>query len=103
MQTTNKAGHKRNVIIGSLLLLMSVICIIMTIIFVYVSNQANERIDGIRADYQKVAERRDKKVSQLAKQVEQMQKQKQLSQIPDQTANKTADKVNQVVKEDEAK
>lgn len=101
MHTTNKAGHKRNVIIGSLLLLMSVICIIMTIIFVYVSNQANERIDGIRADYQKVAERRDKKVSQLAKQVEQMQK--QLSQIPDQTANKTADKVNQVVKEDEAK
>lgn len=101
MQTTNKAGHKRNVIIGALLLLMSVICIIMTIIFVYVSNQANERIDGIRADYQKVAERRDKKVSQLAKQVEQMQK--QLSQIPDQTASKTADKVNQVVKEDEAK
>lgn len=101
MQTTNKSGHKRNVIIGSLLLLMSVICIIMTIIFVYVSNQANERIDGIRSDYQKVAERRDKKVSQLAKQVEQMQK--QLSQIPDQTANKTADKVNQVVKEDEPK
>lgn len=101
MQITNKAGHKRNVIIGSLLALMSVICIIMTIIYIYVSNQANERIDGIRADYQKVAERRDKKVSQLAKQVEQMQK--QLSQIPDQTANKTADKVNQVVKEDEAK
>lgn len=38
MQTTNKAGHKRNVIIGSLLALMSVICIIMTIIFIYVSN-----------------------------------------------------------------
>ncbi|WP_432372318.1 hypothetical protein ACRPHP_16570 [Pantoea allii] len=102
MQTTNnKTGHKRNVIIGSLLLLMSVLCIIMTIIFVFVSNKANERIDGIRADYQKVAERRDRKVSQLADQVQQLQK--QISQIPDKTADKTADKVNQVVKEDEAK
>ena len=102
MQTANsKANHKRNVILGSLMLLLCVMCIIMTIIFVFVSNRANERIDGIRADYQKVAERRDKKVSQLAKQVDEMRK--QLNQIPDQTANKTADKVNQVVKEDEAK
>ena len=102
MQTTNtKASHKRNIILGSLMLLLCVMCIIMTIIFVFVSNRANERIDGIRADYQKIAERRDKKVSQLSGQVEQIQK--QLSQIPDQTANKTADKVNQVVKEDEAK
>lgn len=94
-------SHKRNIIYGSLLLVLSLLCIIMTIIFVYVSNDANHRIESIREDYRKVAERRDAKVASLANQVASLQQ--QMSSLPDRTANKTAAQVKQVVKEDEAK
>lgn len=93
--------HKRNIIWGVCLLVMCALCIFMTIIFVYVSNDANQRIDGIRRDYQKIAERRDAKVAKIAGQVDELQK--KLDAIPDRTATKTADKVKQVVKEDEVK
>lgn len=99
--SNEKQKHKRNIILGSLMLLLSVLCIVMTIIFVYVNNDANERIDGIRKDYQKIAERRDAKVAKIAGQVEDLQK--KLDAIPDRTATKTADKVKQVVTEDEKK
>lgn len=97
----DRIKHKRNIIIGSLMLLMSVLCIVMTIMFIYVNNNANARIDGIREDYRKVADRRDAKVTRLTKQVAELQA--QMATLPDKTASKTADKVNQVVKEDESK
>ena len=93
--------QKRNIVIGSVLLASSLICIILTVIFIYVSSQANKQIESIREDYRKVADRRDSKVMKLAGQVEDLQK--KLDAIPDRTATKTADKVKQVVKEDEAK
>lgn len=96
-----KKKHKRNIVLGSLMLLSSVVCIFMTIMFIYVNNSANERIDDIRKDYQKVADRRDAKVAKLAKKVEDLQG--QIATLPDKTADKTASKVNQVVKEDESK
>lgn len=99
--TNDKQKHKRNIILGTMMLVLSAICIFMTIIFVYVSNDANQRIDDIRKDYQKVAERRDAKVARIAGQVEDLQK--KVDGIPDRTATKTADKVKQVVKEDETK
>lgn len=93
--------HRRNIILGSFLLVSCVLCIVMTIIFAYVSSQANKRIDEIRADYSKIAARRDSKVAELSRQVGDMQK--KLDSLPDRTANKTADKVKQAVIEDEQK
>ncbi|PNK64559.1 hypothetical protein A6J33_018105 [Pantoea sp. FDAARGOS_194] len=99
--TTETKNHKRSLIIGGVLTLMTLICIAMTCLFVYVTNDANRQIESIREDYRKVADRRDAKVSKLAGQVEDLQK--KLDAIPDRTATKTADKVKQVVKEDEDK
>lgn len=100
---TNSANqnHKRSLIVGGVLTLMTLICVAMTCMFVYVTNDANNRIEDIRNDYRKVAERRDAKVASLANQVASLQQ--QVSSIPDRTANKTAAQVKQVVKEDEAK
>lgn len=99
--TTETKNHKRSLIIGGALTLMTLICIAMTCLFIYVSNDANRQIESIREDYRKVADRRDAKVLKLAGQVQDLQK--KLDAIPDRTATKTADKVKQVVKEDEAK
>lgn len=99
--TTENKNHKRSLIIGGVLTLMTLICIAMTCLFVYVSNDANRQIESIREDYRKVADRRDSKVMKLTGQVEDLQK--KLDAIPDRTATKTADKVKQVVKEDEDK
>lgn len=96
-----KPNHKRSLIIGGVLTVLTLICIAMTCMFVYVSNDANQKIDFIRDDYRKVADRRDLKVASLAEQVGELQK--KVDNIPDRTANKTADKVKQVVKEDESK
>ncbi|WP_439212509.1 hypothetical protein [Duffyella gerundensis] len=100
---TNNANqnHKRSLIVGGVLTLMTLICVAMTCMFVYVTNDANNRIEDIRNDYRKVAERRDAKVASLANQVASLQQ--QMSSLPDRTANKTAAQVKQVVKEDEAK
>lgn len=99
MVTVNneKHKHKRNIILGSLMLLLSVLCIVMTIMFIYVNNSANQRIEEIRIDYRKVADRRDAKVSKLTTQVKDLQN--KVDALPDRTASK----VNQVVKEDEKK
>ncbi|PLR52406.1 hypothetical protein CYR52_07560 [Chimaeribacter arupi] len=89
------------VTLGYWLLGACLFSILMTIIFVYVSNDANRRVEDIRKDYGEVASRRDEKVEQLSNQVADLQK--KLDSLPDRTANKTADKVKQVVKEDEGK
>ncbi|WP_241522088.1 hypothetical protein [Chimaeribacter californicus] len=73
----------------------------MTIIFAYLNSKTNERVEAIRQYYSITAERRDEKVEQLSNQVADLQK--KLDSLPDRTANKTADKVKQVVKEDEGK
>lgn len=101
MTSTNKQNHKRSLIAGGVLTFMTLICVAMTCLFVYVTNEANHRIEEVRDDYRKVAERRDAKVASLANQVAELQK--QVSSLPDRTANKTAAQVKQVVKEDEAK
>lgn len=96
---SNKTNHKRSLIIGGALTVMTLICIVMTCIFIYVSSQANDRVDAIRADYSVKASERDSRFDKLAGQVADIQK--KLDSLPDRTANKTADKVKQVVKEDE--
>lgn len=91
--------HKRNLIIGGLMLGCSLICVLMTILFLYVSNAANQRVEGIRRDYRVMAERREAKVDQLSVQVGALQN--KLDAIPERTASKTVDQVKQVVKEGE--
>lgn len=98
---SDKPTPRRMVTLGYWLLGACLFSILMTIIFVYVSNDANRRVEDIRKDYGEVASRRDEKVEQLSNQVADLQK--KLDSLPDRTANKTADKVKQVVKEDEGK
>ena len=101
--TSNEArpkSYKRSLILGCLFLICSLLCILMTIIFLYVSNEANRRIASIRQEYSFVADRREAKVDALANQVFKLQK--KLDALPDRTANKTVDKVKEVVKGEEA-
>lgn len=101
--TSNEArpkSYKRSLILGCLFLICSLLCILMTIIFLYVSNEANRRIASIRQEYRFVADRREAKVDALADQVFKLQK--KLDALPDRTASKTVDKVKEVVKGEEA-
>ncbi|MDL4914037.1 MAG: hypothetical protein QRY16_09685 [Enterobacterales bacterium endosymbiont of Blomia tropicalis] len=93
-------ADRRKLLLGGLLLGLSMICVIMTIMFLYVSHAANQRVNQIRQDYREVAERRDAQVEQLSVQVSNLQH--KLDLLPDRTASKTADKLKQVVKEDES-
>lgn len=92
-------NHKRHLILGSLLMGLCLICILMTIMFLYVSNTANQRVEEIRLDYRNIADRRDAKVDQLSSEVAALQH--KLDALPDRTASKTADVVKQAVKQDE--
>ncbi|WP_312058537.1 hypothetical protein [Pantoea septica] len=87
--------HKRKVMIGVLMLGMSLVCIVMTILFLYVSSTANRRVDDIRREARESAARREAKVDELSKQVSVLQK--KLDTLPDQTV----DKVKRVVIQDE--
>ena len=88
-------SHKRKVMIGVLMLGMSLVCIVMTILFLYVSSTANRRVDDIRREARESAARREAKVDELSKQVSVLQK--KLDTLPDQTV----DKVKRVVIQDE--
>lgn len=88
-------SHKRKVMIGVLMLGMSLVCIVMTILFLYVSSTANRRVDDIRREDRESAARREAKVDELSKQVSVLQK--KLDTLPDQTV----DKVKRVVIQDE--
>lgn len=101
MTNTKQVAQKRGIYLGVLMLALSMVCVAMTIIFVYVSEKSNQRVEEIRQDYRAVANRRDKKVDVLSGQVSALQQ--KLNVLPDQTADKTADKVKQVVAEDDKK
>ncbi|EOI3465062.1 hypothetical protein ACMSW1_002539 [Cronobacter dublinensis] len=101
MTNSINASHKKSLIIGAALTTMAFICIAMTCMFIYVSNEANKQIDGIRSDYRTIADRRDAKVARLSEQVADLKM--RMDSLPDRTASKTADKVKQVVQEDEGK
>ena len=92
-------SYRRKVILGCILLSCSMICILMTIIFLYVSNTANKRVEEIRADYRVIAARRDDRVDLLTNQVAALQH--KLDVIPDRVADKTITKVKEVVIEKE--
>ena len=103
MSTINRLkapmSYQRKVILGCILLSCSMICILMTIIFLYVSNTANKRVEEIRADYRVIAARRDDRVDLLTSQVAALQH--KLDVIPERVADKTITKVKEVVIEKE--
>lgn len=86
--------HKRKVFFGVLMLGMSMVCVVMTILFLYVSSTANRRVEEIRRISIEAADRREAKVDQLAQQVSMLQH--KLEAIPNRTAEETADKIKQV-------
>nr|WP_031375084.1 hypothetical protein [Pantoea sp. 3.5.1]KKD32960.1 hypothetical protein EP46_03285 [Pantoea sp. 3.5.1] len=90
---------KRKIILGGVMLGCSMICVLMTILFLYVNNAANKRVEEIRKDYRNVAAKRDARVDLLTNQVSALQH--KLDAIPDRTAIKTVDKVKEVVIESE--
>ncbi|OQP33950.1 hypothetical protein [Pantoea latae] len=92
--------HKRKLMLGVLMLGMSMLCVVMTILFLYVSSTANRRVEEIRRESRESAARRELKVDQLSKQVTVLQH--KLDALPDQTADQTADKVKRVVIQDES-
>lgn len=94
-------NFRRNIILGCILLIAAVFCVVMTVIFAYVSNQANQQLDSIRKDYREAAMRREAKVDAVSEQVKQLQH--KLDVLPNRTADMTADKVKSVVKEENAR
>jgi len=86
--------------LGVLMLGMSMLCVVMTILFLYVSSTANRRVEEIRRESRESAARRELKVDQLSKQVTVLQH--KLDALPDQTADQTVDKVKRVVIQDES-
>ncbi|ORM51111.1 hypothetical protein HA41_16700 [Pantoea conspicua] len=91
--------HKRKIILGGVMLGCSMICVLMTILFLYVSNTANRRVAEIRQEYRNIAAMRDARVDVLTNQVASLQR--KLDALPDRTASKTVDKVKEVVIEKE--
>ncbi|CAK6491883.1 hypothetical protein PANNVG_01403 [Pantoea sp. Nvir] len=87
--------HKRKLMLGVMMLVMSMVCVVMTILFLHVSNTANRQVEDIRREARESAARREAKVDELSKQVSVLQK--KLDTLPDQTV----DKVKRVVIQDE--
>ncbi|POW56669.1 hypothetical protein C3408_14635 [Candidatus Pantoea alvi] len=87
--------HKRKIMLGVMMLVMSMVCVVMTILFLHVSNTANRQVEDIRREARESAARREAKVDELSKQVSVLQK--KLDTLPDQTV----DKVKRVVIQDE--
>lgn len=86
-------SHKRRITVGAMLLFFCAICSLMTVLFIYSNNQ-------VRNEYRSIADKRDEKVERLGEQVGELQK--KLDHLPEQTAEKTVDKVKPLV-EDEKK
>ncbi|WP_261388022.1 hypothetical protein [Candidatus Pantoea soli] len=67
-------SHRRHLLLGGLLLLLSLVCVAMTILFLYVSNNANERVEEIRQQYRAISDRREARVAELTGQLIVLQK-----------------------------
>ncbi|MCE0489592.1 hypothetical protein LU196_05925 [Pantoea sp. Mb-10] len=65
--------HRRQLIVGGTLLMLSLICVAMTILFLYVNNNANRRVEDIRAQYRAISDRREARVAELTSQLTTLQ------------------------------
>ncbi|ORM73690.1 hypothetical protein HA48_08260 [Pantoea wallisii] len=85
-------SHRRHLLLGGLLMLLSLLCVAMTIMFVYVNNSANRRVEDIRHQYRVISDRREAKVAELTNQVIVLQK--KLESPQGQASSKAAGKAN---------
>ncbi len=83
-------SHRRHMLLGALLLALSLLCVAMTVMFVFVSNNANRKVEQIREQYREVANRREMRVTELTNQVEALQR--KLHVPPERSANSPAEK-----------
>ena len=67
-------SHRRHLMLGGLLMLLSLLCVAMTILFLYVNNDANRRVEEIRQQYRAISDRREAKVAELTSQLVELQK-----------------------------
>ncbi len=92
---------KHPLLIAALMLFFAIVFGLLTLIFIYVSNDAKSQVDALRQDYSQRADRRDTKVDEIARQ--QAKQGNQLNELQDKVdslPSQTADKVTQVVKEE---
>lgn len=66
-------NHRRQLLLGGMMLLLSLICIAMTAMFIYVSNEANQRVENIREEYRQISDRREARVAELTEQLADLQ------------------------------
>lgn len=66
-------NHRRQLLLGGMMLLLSLICIGMTAMFIYVSNEANQRVENIREEYRQISDRREARVAELTEQLSELQ------------------------------
>lgn len=66
-------NHRRQLLLGGMMLLLSLICIAMTAMFIYVSNEANQRVENIREEYRQISDRREARVAELTEQLSELQ------------------------------
>ncbi|WP_345829305.1 hypothetical protein AAGR08_07220 [Pantoea sp. BRR-3P] len=62
-------NHRRQLFLGGFLLMLSLMCVAMTVLFLFVSNSANQRVEEIRQQYRTISERREARVAELTNQL----------------------------------
>ncbi|MCW6030918.1 hypothetical protein [Pantoea sp. JK] len=62
-------NHRRQLFFGGFLLMLSLMCVAMTVLFLFVSNSANQRVEEIRQQYRTISERREGRVAELTSQL----------------------------------
>ncbi len=66
-------SHRRQLLLGGMLLMLSLLCVAMTVMFVFVSNNANRKVEEIRQQYRTIADRREMRVAELTNQLAALQ------------------------------
>jgi TolA-binding protein len=90
-------NHRRQLFFGSFLLMLSLMCVAMTVLFLIVSNNANRRVEDIRQQYRAISERREARVSELTNQLVVLQN--KLDGLSGHPASNQAEKAKQTEEE----
>ncbi|WP_343551387.1 hypothetical protein [Pantoea sp.] len=81
-------NHRRQLFLGGFLLMLSLMCVAMTVLFLFVSNNANRRVEDIRQQYRTISERREARVAELTQQLVTLQN--KLDGLPKRAASNPA-------------
>jgi predicted PurR-regulated permease PerM len=84
-------NHRRQLFLGGFLLMLSLMCVAMTVLFLFVSSSANQRVEHIRQQYRAISERREARVAELTNQLVALQN--KLDGLPKHPVSNAADNV----------